>query len=233
MVVVVVVVAGATTSRYEESVVGRSVTVPSGIPSAASIAEVLSYRTAFIVRVSTTLVSVDTKRVDGAPRARRPSDFPYRSELLANLSALILLWDSPALQGQILAKTGESLDQPSHQTLRHLLAWGSMRPTSLAEVLNTGASHVSKIVRRLEDDGLVQRTVDPTDRRATLVSLTTSGEAAALSVYALGDRMISEVLEGWSARDVRTYTALTQRFVADALAAADRMLERGLLPSRD
>jgi hypothetical protein len=52
-------------------------------------------------------------------------------------------------------------------------------------------------------------------------------------VYALGDRMITEVLEGWSALDVRKYTALTQRFVADAFAAADRMLERGLLPDHD
>ena len=179
------------------------------------------------------MVDMDRNRVDVTTHARRPSDFPYRSELLANLSALILLWESPALQGQILAKTGESLDQPSHQTLRHLLAWGSMRPTALAEVLNTGASHVSKIVRRLEDAGLVQRTVDPTDRRATLVSLTPSGETAALGVYALGDRMISEVLQGWSAPDVRRYTALTQRFVSDALAAADRMLERGLLPTHD
>ena len=176
---------------------------------------------------------MERRRADVSKRALRPSDFPYRSELLANLSALILLWESPALQGEILAKTGESLDQPSHQTLRHLLAWGSMRPTSLAEVLNTGASHVSKIVRRLEYDGLVQRTADPTDRRATLVSLTPSGETAALSVYALGDRMITEVLEGWSALDVRKYTALTQRFVADAFAAADRMLERGLLPDHD
>jgi DNA-binding MarR family transcriptional regulator len=176
---------------------------------------------------------MDRNRIDVATHARRPSDFPYRSELLANLSALILLWDSPALQGQILAKTGESLDQPSHQALRHLLAWGSMRPSSLAEVLNTGASHVSKIVRRLEDDGLVKRTTDPTDRRATLISLTPPGENAALSVYALGDRMIAEVLEGWSAGDVRKYTALTKRFVAHALAAADRMLERGLLPTEN
>jgi DNA-binding MarR family transcriptional regulator len=179
------------------------------------------------------LGGVDSERVDARRRARRPSDFPYRSELLANLSALILLWESPALQGRILAKTGESLDQPAHQTLRHLLAWGPMRPTSLAEVLDTGASHVSKILRRLEGDGLVQRTEDPADRRAVLVSLTPSGETAALGVYALGDRMIAEVLEGWSAADVGKYTALTQRFVADALAAADRMLERGLLPPRD
>ncbi|WP_125131272.1 winged helix DNA-binding protein [Microbacterium sp. 10M-3C3] len=174
----------------------------------------------------------DSGKATGS-RSLSADDFPYRSELLANLSALILLWDSPALQGEILAKTGESIDQQSHQTLRHLLAWGPMRPTVLSEVLATGASHVSKIVRRLEGDGLVERTTDPTDGRATLIRLTDAGEEAARGVYALGDRMIAEVLEGWSAADIRRYTALTKRFVADAIASADRMLERGLLPAEN
>jgi DNA-binding MarR family transcriptional regulator len=159
-----------------------------------------------------------------------PGNFPYRSELLANLSALILLWDSPTVQGQILAKSGETLDQPSHQTLRHLLAWGPMRPTALADVLGTGASYVSKIVHRLEADGLVQRSTDPSDRRANLISLTEAGQTAARGVYALGDRMIAEVLSGWTASDVRRYTDLTQRFVRDAIAAAERQRERGLRP---
>lgn len=166
-------------------------------------------------------------------RPRRASDFPYRSELLANLSALILLWDSPSFQGEILAKTGESIDQQSHATLRHLLAWGPMRPTALSDVLATGASHVSKIVRRLEEHGWVQRTTDPSDRRATLISLTESGQAAARGVYELGDRMIAEVLDGWSDSDVRSYTELTSRFVKDAISSAEQMLERGLLPSRE
>jgi DNA-binding MarR family transcriptional regulator len=163
-------------------------------------------------------------------RPRRASDFPYRSELLANLSALILLWDSPAFQGDILAKTGESIDQQSHATLRHLLAWGPMRPTALANALGTGASHVSKIVRRLEVDGWVRRTTDPSDGRATLITLTPAGEVAAHGVYELGDRMIAEVLDGWSANDVEQYTALTARFVKDAISSAERMLDRGLLP---
>ena len=160
----------------------------------------------------------------------RARAFPYRSDLLANLSALILLWDSPAVQGQILAKSGESLDQQSHQTLRHLLAWGPMRPTALAEILGTGASHVSKIVRRLESDGLVERSTDPSDRRATLISLTEAGDTAARGVYALGDRMVEEILEDWSDADVHRYTELTERFVRNALESADRMLERGLRP---
>jgi len=174
---------------------------------------------------------VDTSENGKGSRPLRASDFPYRSELLANLSALILLWDSPAIQGEILAKSGESIDQQSHQTLRHLLAWGSMRPTALSEVLATGASHVSKIVRRLEGDGLVARTTDPTDRRATLITLTEAGEDAARGIYALGDRMIAEVLEGWTEEDIRMYTVLTERFVKDAIASAGRMLERGLLPT--
>lgn len=165
-----------------------------------------------------------------AARLREARDFPYRSELLANLSALILVWDSPAFQGEVLAKSGESIDQPSHATLRHLLAWGPMRPTALSQVLGTGASHVSKIVRRLEADGLVQRTTDPSDGRATLIRLTEAGETAAQGVYALGDRMIAEVLDGWSETDVRAYTDLTARFVKDAIASAERMLERGLRP---
>ena len=164
-------------------------------------------------------------------RRRTAADFPYRSELLANLSALILLWDSPAVQGQILAKTGEAIDQQSHAALRHLAAWGPMRPSSMSEVLGTGASHVSKIVGRLEEADLVVRSTDPADGRATLISLTESGEEAARGVYELGDRMINEVLEGWSADDVALYTVLTKRFVTDAIDAADHMLERGLRPA--
>jgi DNA-binding MarR family transcriptional regulator len=173
---------------------------------------------------------MDENRLTEGTQPLAAGNFPYRSQLLANLSALILLWDSPSVQGEILAKTGESLDQPSHQTLRHLLAWGSMRPTTLADALGTGASYVSKIVRRLENDGLVVRSTDPSDRRASLISLTDEGEVAARGVYALGDRMIEEVLSAWSASDVRRYTDLTERFVTDAISAAERMRERGLLP---
>ncbi|PPG92967.1 hypothetical protein C5C39_02130 [Rathayibacter sp. AY1F3] len=176
---------------------------------------------------------MDAERAGEGTPTPAPGDFPYRSQLLANLSALILLWESPTLQGRILAATGESLDQPAHQTLRHLLAWGPMRPTALSEALGTGASYISKIVGRLERDGLVRRTTDPTDRRASLVSLTDAGETAARGVYALGDRMIAEVLAGWSDDEVRRYTELTERFVADAIASASRMTERGLLPAEE
>ena len=53
---------------------------------------------------------------------------------------------------------------------------------------------------------------------------------AARGVYALGDRMIAEVLDDWSSSDVRLYTDLTERFVNDAIRSAALMRERGLRP---
>lgn len=161
---------------------------------------------------------------------RIPENFPYRSRLLSSLSALILVWDSPAVQGEILSKSGEAWDQACHQTLRHLLAWGPTRPSVLAESLGTGASNVSKIVGRLAHRGLVVRVRDGIDRRAHLITLTDRGNRAARDVYALGDKMIREVLIGWSTSDVENYTALTERFVSDAIRSSIRMREQGLLP---
>ncbi|MFF9490310.1 MarR family transcriptional regulator [Streptomyces sp. NPDC014676] len=84
------------------------------------------------------------------------------------------MWNNPAIQGEIFAKTGETLDQPSLEVLRRLLAWGPMHPTALAKLLGTGPSHVSKIVRELETDGLVQRIAHQSDGRATLVRIQTA-----------------------------------------------------------
>lgn len=155
-------------------------------------------------------------------------DFPYRSELLASLSALILLWESPGLQSEILTSSGEPIDQPAHQALRHLAAGEPMRPSDLAQAMGTGASNVSKILKRLEAEGLVARDPDPHDTRSTSIRLTPEGTVAARHIYELGDAMIAQVLAGWSARDVARYTELTTRFTADAIAAAEDMRREGL-----
>ncbi|WP_369371202.1 MarR family winged helix-turn-helix transcriptional regulator [Promicromonospora sp. Populi] len=157
-----------------------------------------------------------------------PRDFAYRSELLASLSALILLWESPGLQSEILTSSGEPIDQPAHQALRHLAAAQPMRPSDLAQAMGTGASNVSKIVRRLEEGGFVVRERDPEDTRSTLIALTPQGVSAAHHIYDLGDDMIAQVLVGWSQRDVSRFTELTKRFVTDAIAAAEDMRHSGL-----
>jgi len=161
-------------------------------------------------------------------RLREARDFPYRSELLASLSALILLWESPGLQSEILTSSGEPIDQPAHQALRHLASGQPMRPGDLAQAMGTGASNISKILKRLAAEKLIAREPDPDDTRSALITLTPAGAEAAKHIYDLGDDMIAQVLASWSPRDIARYTELTKRFTADAIAAAEVMRRNGL-----
>lgn len=54
-----------------------------------------------------------------------------------------------------------------------------VRQKALTEELRINPSSVSEMISKLENDGYVKRTVDPTDKRATLISLTELGEARA------------------------------------------------------
>ncbi|MBQ6294069.1 MAG: MarR family transcriptional regulator [Lachnospiraceae bacterium] len=59
---------------------------------------------------------------------------------------------------------------------------GGIRQKDLLEKVHIGAPAMSELINKLEDDGYIVRTVDPDDRRATLLSLTEKGEARAAEV---------------------------------------------------
>src|SRR4249919_141940 len=52
---------------------------------------------------------------------------------------------------------------------------GGVRSSELAHLLHIAPRSATEVVDALEAKGLVERTADPTDRRATLVSLTARG----------------------------------------------------------
>ena len=59
---------------------------------------------------------------------------------------------------------------------------GGVRQKDLLEKVHIGAPAMSELINKLEDDGYIVRTVDPADRRATLLSLTEKGAARAAEV---------------------------------------------------
>jgi DNA-binding MarR family transcriptional regulator len=76
-----------------------------------------------------------------------------------------------------LAPVGLSL--PKLAALRALVAAGDALPLGhLAERLACVKSNVTQLVERLEADGLVQRALDPTDRRSRLAAITEAGRRA-------------------------------------------------------
>lgn len=79
------------------------------------------------------------------------------------------------LAGQLLRDLG--LHRGQELLLMHLWDSGPARQTELTAVLDSDSATITRMVQRLEKAGLVERTPDPRDGRATLVSSTSAGDA--------------------------------------------------------
>ncbi len=107
------------------------------------------------------------------------------------------------------------LTRSQWQLLYGLYKQDGQTQTDLAESLSMAKPPLGKIVDRLQEDGWVTRTEDPTDRRAKRVFLTDK-------VYPLIEPLERIVLEigetataGFSARDRKALTVLLERVHAN------------------
>ena len=70
---------------------------------------------------------------------------------------------------------------------------GSMRQNRLAEAFRVSPSTLSEMLNKLEADGLITRSTDPADRRATLLSLTESGKKRAEEIKGETKKRFAEI----------------------------------------
>lgn len=80
-----------------------------------------------------------------------------------------------SLAGQLLGEVGL---HPGQELLAFLLADGPRPPSVLASAMGVEPPTVTKMLQRMERQGLVERSSDPTDGRVRPVSLTEAGHAA-------------------------------------------------------
>ena len=154
--------------------------------------------------------------MSGAPRDGRPETFPDPvvpndvEHLQSSVNYLAMWAASGRLRRDLMAAAAFPLadDVPAFLVINRLLYIGAARPTALAEALQTGRSNVSKIVRRLEDAGLVARVPDPEDERAVLVAMTAEGRAAAERIAAAGREMAMAEVGDLSADEVEALRVL-------------------------
>ncbi|MFK4761779.1 MarR family winged helix-turn-helix transcriptional regulator [Microbacterium sp. ZW T5_45] len=133
--------------------------------------------------------------------------------------ASIIHWaDSREVREQTMAKVGFPFDDiPMFLVVNQLCYRGALRPTDLASTLGTGKANMSKIVRRLEDAGLVARVASQIDERSILVALTADGRAIGERIVQASDEHYRSVTDGWSDEDVDTLRRLLGRFARHAV----------------
>ncbi|WP_344680045.1 MarR family winged helix-turn-helix transcriptional regulator [Saccharopolyspora taberi] len=104
-------------------------------------------------------------------------------------------------------------DRASFIMLKRLAADGPLRSNALAEAMHVDPSTISRHVAQLVRDGLVERTVDPVDKRASPLAVTDRGLRWLAEMRRRRDELVSELLRGWSRADREALASLLGRFV--------------------
>ena len=157
------------------------------------------------------------RKLDRAePVAVSPSAPHYADDVTESLVRVTQTWLSADYHAQFARSAGIP-DEPHTTTVIFQLHWlGALRPTALAAMLGISPAATSRLVETLAAAGLVARTPDPHDARATLIALTDQGLAAASVLHDLGDRLSQRLLAGWTDEERTMFTRLLHRY-ADAV----------------
>jgi DNA-binding MarR family transcriptional regulator len=89
------------------------------------------------------------------------------------------------------------------------------RISQLADRIGLDISTTSRKVAELEAAGLVERTLDPADRRAAVISPTPRADELVARMRDARDRAFGQMLAGWDSADRVRLADLLERLVAD------------------
>jgi len=93
--------------------------------------------------------------------------------------------------------------------------------TELAGRLQQSESHLSTLVERLADDGLLVRERSPRDRRKTLLRTTPQGESARQRGAAIRTGLLARLLQRWSRDELCHVDALLAQLSLDLASLAN------------
>jgi DNA-binding MarR family transcriptional regulator len=135
------------------------------------------------------------------PEVDRDVLMPFSSGALSSLVRIMHDWMSSDMQGNLVNRAGISLEAADVPALFTLGRLGPLNPTNLAKALKVSPVTISRTLDRFSGLGYAVRVADPADARSSIVVLTAAGGRAAAALYAEGESIFSELLEGWREED--------------------------------
>jgi DNA-binding MarR family transcriptional regulator len=144
---------------------------------------------------------------DDAPR----SDV---ERVIAGMRSVIGSAKSPRAHQRQVSETGVNVERAGVVALATLADRGPLRLSELAAALQVDISTASRQVRKLEDAGLVDRTPDQLDRRASLLGLTEHGRASQGRLRAHWHRRMAHALDDFTPAEQAALAELVERLAA-------------------
>jgi DNA-binding MarR family transcriptional regulator len=141
------------------------------------------------------------------------ADLAIADEVSGQLIRLLRLMERK--QAQHRAEHPDAVERATYLLLVHLVKDGPQRAGALAEAVHSDPSTISRQVAQLVRLGLVERTADPEDGRATLLAATDEGKRVFEENRRARIERIAEMLDRWPVADRRQLAELLGRFATD------------------
>jgi DNA-binding MarR family transcriptional regulator len=116
------------------------------------------------------------------------------------------------------AASGMNLEKAAYALLGRIVIDGPARLSALAEVMGLDLSTISRQVAALESAGLVARSQDSHDRRASVISATETGADVFARNKAIWQAALHELLDDWTPTERSEFARLFAR-LNESLAA--------------
>jgi DNA-binding MarR family transcriptional regulator len=126
--------------------------------------------------------------------------------LVAALSALVT---------HLKRRSGDPDTSARAFLLGHVERLAPVRATDLADTTALDLSTISRHLRGLEDAGLLHRSPDPADRRASLLSVTDEGRAFLDDAVRARTALLAAATADWPTDDVAALSELMTRLAHD------------------
>jgi DNA-binding MarR family transcriptional regulator len=127
-------------------------------------------------------------------------------------SLVIASTRSPRQRERLQRALGLALSETNLGTLGLVQRQGPIAVSEVARRLEVDLSNASRQLRALEDQGLLTRSVDPTDRRVARVAVTAAGRRVLERARAVALNDYAVALDDWSDRDRERLAELLDRF---------------------
>jgi DNA-binding MarR family transcriptional regulator len=145
-----------------------------------------------------------------------------REQCILALGAALntLVSQSRTLTAQASATFHSELQPAAFHIALWLNALGPAKPSAVAQAIGMDRSAASRLVRDLVCLGLVATSIDPSDRRSTVLSLTAAGSRRMETAMRAKGAAFQQRVTSWSEEDLVLCTDLFRRLL-DVPANAD------------
>jgi DNA-binding MarR family transcriptional regulator len=157
---------------------------------------------------------------EAADRGHDPAGGPYGPEFLdLERELAVFLRRARASSGEMAREVHPDLEPAAYGLLVRLEEAGPQRATELATYFGVGKATMSRQLAALETLGLVARTRDPADGRASLVELTPGGRDRFTRVRQARRAQYGRKLAAWDRGEISELARLLHRL--NALGGAE------------